>query len=68
MQGKFAEANPYDTIWGTGIALKDDRILDPTSWTGTNWLGDILTDLYIVRLTCTNNIFVQNDIWNYVTN
>ena len=44
-QGKLSEANPHDSIWGTGIALKDDRILDPSNWTGTNWLGDILTDL-----------------------
>ena len=43
--GKFAEANQYDLTWGTGIALKDDKILDPTRWTGSNWLGEILTEL-----------------------
>ena len=41
----FVEANPHDTVWGAGIKLHDDKILDPTSWQGTNWLGDILTTL-----------------------
>ena len=41
----FVEANPHDTVWGAGVKLHDDKILDPTSWQGTNWLGDILTTL-----------------------
>ena len=44
-QGLLAKANPHDAVRGTGIALQDGRILDPSNWTGTNWLNDILTDL-----------------------
>ena len=41
----FAEANGHDKFWGTGLFIKDDRILDSGTWNGSNWLGAILTEL-----------------------
>ena len=38
--GQFIEVNRYDSIWGVGLSLKDDKL-----WTeilGTNWLGKML--------------------------
>jgi ribA/ribD-fused uncharacterized protein len=41
----LVEASKYDRIWGVGLEQTDDRILDPKNWKGTNWLGEVLTDL-----------------------
>lgn len=43
----IVEASPYDPIWGIGLGVEDPRAIDPTQWQGTNWLGQILTDLRI---------------------
>ena len=32
----FAEANVHDKLWGTGLALHDDWIMDSSTWQGTN--------------------------------
>lgn len=41
----LVEASPYDTIWGIGLSSADPRSNNPEEWLGTNWLGQILTDL-----------------------
>jgi ribA/ribD-fused uncharacterized protein len=41
-KGTLAEASPYDTIWGIGLAESDPRSRDPAQWRGTNWLGQAL--------------------------
>jgi ribA/ribD-fused uncharacterized protein len=52
-EGKLlVEANPYDKIWGVGLAEDDYLILDCHNWLGTNWLGEVLTK---VRITLFGN-------------
>jgi len=35
----LAEAAPNDCIWGIGLKLDDDRVLNPAQWCGRNILG-----------------------------
>lgn len=41
----FVEASPIDCIWGVGLDLFDDRIVDPANWKGQNLLGKALTEV-----------------------
>ncbi|MDP5274204.1 NADAR family protein [Chengkuizengella axinellae] len=41
----IVEASPVDPIWGVGLSEDDPRILDRKTWKGTNWLGEILTQV-----------------------
>lgn len=41
----LVEASPYDTIWGIGRGSSERGIEDPKYWRGTNWLGQVLTQL-----------------------
>ncbi|RYD66888.1 MAG: NADAR family protein [Sphingomonadales bacterium] len=41
----LVEASPLDTIWGIGLAADDPDANDRTKWRGTNWLGEVLTNL-----------------------
>lgn len=45
-EGKtFVEASPIDTIWGIGRGLDYPDIDDESTWSGTNLLGKVLTDV-----------------------
>ena len=41
----LVEASPYDAIWGIGLTADDPRALTRETWLGTNWLGEVLTNL-----------------------
>ena len=42
---KFAEASPYDKIWGIGLSGDDPNATNPAEWLGQNLLCEILTEL-----------------------
>jgi hypothetical protein len=41
----LVEASPWDNIWGIGLDSNDPRALDRTTWLGTNFLGEIVTQV-----------------------
>jgi len=41
----IVEANPFDCRWGIGWGMDDMRRLSRSEWRGSNWLGDILTQV-----------------------
>lgn len=41
----LVEASPSDIIWGIGLSEYDPDVNNPACWRGTNWLGQVLTDL-----------------------
>jgi len=41
----LAGASPYDTKWGIGLARDDPRAKQRHLWRGTNYLGEILTQV-----------------------
>lgn len=42
---KFAEASPYDKIWGIGLKETDPDATNESKWRGQNLLGKILTEI-----------------------
>lgn len=38
----LVEASPYDKLYGIGLEVWDDRVLDENNWKGKNLLGKIL--------------------------
>ena len=42
---KMVECSPSDKIYGCGFAMDDTRRWNEEKWTGTNWLGEVLTEL-----------------------
>jgi len=49
----LVEASPYDTIWGIGLRADDPLAEDRATWRGSNWLGEILTEVREeLRLVC----------------
>lgn len=38
----FAEASPYDRIWGIGLSMSNPKIYDRLQWRGRNWAGEVL--------------------------
>lgn len=47
----FAEASPYDKIWGIGLNKEDAIKIQPNEWPGKNLLGKILEEVYNELLT-----------------
>lgn len=35
----FAEASPWDRIWGVGLPVNNNGVYNPNQWKGTNLLG-----------------------------
>jgi ribA/ribD-fused uncharacterized protein len=43
----LVEAAPNDAVWGIGLARTDPRAAHRDQWRGTNWLGEILTEVRV---------------------
>jgi len=41
----LVEASPEDNIWGIGLAKDNPKAQSRATWEGTNWLGEILTEV-----------------------
>ena len=51
----IAEAAPWDSRWGIGVSVDDDRAFDQTTWQGHNWLGNVLMEARQTLLTNIHN-------------
>lgn len=41
----LVEASPYDNVWGIGLSEADAIRVGVAHWAGTNWLGQIITEV-----------------------
>lgn len=41
----LVEASPYDEIWGIKMSEAEAKITPKGKWRGTNWLGEVLTQV-----------------------
>jgi len=57
----LVEASPEDKIWGIGLAENDPRVHDESQWQGTNWLGEVITDV-------RENLSSQKEQWDMFIN
>lgn len=44
----FAEASPWDKIWGIGLGPDDEKAWDVSTWEGENLLGQVLNMVSLV--------------------
>ena len=42
---ELVEASPEDKIWGIGLHERDSKAWDKSTWQGTNWLGEAITQV-----------------------
>jgi len=49
----IAEAAPRDSVWGIGLPVSDERVMDPAQWRGRNILGYALMQAR-ERLRCSS--------------
>lgn len=55
----LVEASPFDKIWGIGLSINDALSTPVDQWKGTNWLGEVLTNVrddIIVAINTSSNI------------
>ena len=52
----------HDTIWGTGISLRDEKCLEKSAWKNTGILGEILMELRTYYQTTGTDILDQNTL------
>ncbi len=50
----LVEASPTDIVWGIGLTEDQPQAHDRKQWKGTNWLGEVLTQLREDLLKETN--------------
>ena len=41
----LVEASPRDRTWGIGLGASNPKATDKRLWRGSNWLGEILTQV-----------------------
>lgn len=54
---QFAEASPFDIIWGIGYEEHNPNAQDESTWRGQNLLGKVLTDVRSKILEPSKTLF-----------
>lgn len=54
---QFAEASPFDIIWGIGYEEHNPNAQDESTWRGQNLLGKVLTDVRSKILEQSKTLF-----------
>jgi len=60
----FAEAAPWDKIWGIGLGPEDPRALTQDTWQGTNLLGQAITAVHRVITRQIDHIEYLHELRN----
>ena len=63
----LVEASAADTVWGIGLDEHNPDALNRNKWKGTNWLGQVLTQLRNDLLNNTVNLDSKQQLINYFT-
>lgn len=56
---KFAEASPYDKIWGIGLSESDSLAYDERNWKGQNLLGEVITSVRDLFMGKKNEFYIN---------